>query len=323
MEGGIRRFPLVEVTLEQIEWLVSRLGSGHSLRSVERVQGGLTNTIFRVRLTDGDGALLVRIFSSGRAKWEKERAILGHLQGRVPVPEVLLADDGTGRIPYPCLVLRWVEGVTLNALRRLVPTSEVLQLAAPLGVLVAQVSAVSVPASLGLGRDAKAPASSVESFLSTNEERLLRGRARTRLGGPLADALWAYLSTGASALLRCRLDRSLVHGDFGGRNVILAAQPSGAWRIAALLDWEEAFAGWSLWDVGSLFRYRRRYDEAFRAAFEEGHRAAGGTLPEGWWRTARLLDASRQTATLAAEGERPEVFAECCDLLKALIEDDA
>ncbi|MGO8970606.1 MAG: phosphotransferase family protein [Myxococcaceae bacterium] len=174
-EGCARRFPPVDVTLEQIRFLLSPLYSGGSLCSVERVDGGLTNTILRVPLTDGSGVLLVRIFSSGRAKWEKERAILQRLQRLLPVPELLLADDG--RLPHPCLVLRWVDGVTLNAFRRLVSASELLQLAAPLGCLLTQVSSVSFSEDLRLDPDEAAPTSSVESFLLTNAEWLLGGRA--------------------------------------------------------------------------------------------------------------------------------------------------
>ncbi|MGO8969128.1 MAG: phosphotransferase [Myxococcaceae bacterium] len=92
----------------------------------------------------------------------------------------------------------------------------------------------------------------------------------------MADAVWAYLSKNAEALLACGPSSCLAHGDLGGRNVLVAAEPSGAWRVAALLDWEDAFAGWSLWDVGSLFRYRGRYDAAFRMAFEKAITAALG-----------------------------------------------
>src|SRR5450432_2100223 len=60
------------------------------------------------------------------------------------------------------------------------------------------------------------------------------------------------------------------------------------------------FTGWALWDVGSLFRYRQHYDEAFRAEFALGYLSVGGSLPEDWFQTARLLDAHRQVATLDA-----------------------
>jgi len=76
-----------------------------------------------------------------------------------------------------------------------------------------------------------------------------------------------------------------------------------------------------LWDVGSLFRYPTRYGQAFRERFERGYRDAGGVLPEEWWETARLLDATRQVATLDGERERPAVFADCRELLELMLQD--
>ena len=92
----------------------------------------------------------------------------------------------------------------------------------------------------------------------------------------------------------------------------------GGWRISGLIDWEAAFSGSLIWDLGSLFRYGRRYSETFRQRFERGYRDAGGALPEDWLRTARLLDAARLVATLNEERELPVVFAECRKLILSL-----
>jgi hypothetical protein len=44
-------------------------------------------------------------------------------------------------------------------------------------------------------------------------------------------------------------------------------------------------------------------------------------LPDDWWRTARLLDATRQVSTLSEEDQRPAVFTECRQLLEMLVSD--
>jgi aminoglycoside phosphotransferase (APT) family kinase protein len=156
-------------------------------------------------------------------------------------------------------------------------------------------------------------------LLSANEEALLHGLARKRLGVALADGMWSRLD--ASAVRLCELDpaASLVHGDLGGRNILVAPAGAGVWRISGLIDWEAAFSGSSLWDVGSLFRCPRRYSEIFRQRFERGYRDVGGALPEDWLRTARLLDATRLVATLNEERELPVVFAECRELIEAMV----
>ena len=90
------------------------------------------------------------------------------------------------------------------------------------------------------------------------------------------------------------------------------------WRIAGVIDWEAAASASPLVDLGALFRFADRYDAAFLAAFEHGYREADGTLPDGWLRTARLLDATALVDLLDEPCELPGVFAECRMLVAKL-----
>jgi aminoglycoside phosphotransferase (APT) family kinase protein len=58
--------------------------------------------------------------------------------------------------------------------------------------------------------------------------------------------------------------------------------------VVAVLDWEFAFSGPPLFDVGNMLRDPR--PPAFAEAFVAGYRDAGGELPPGWRRLARALD---------------------------------
>lgn len=316
---SVRRYPRIEVTHEQVGALLAPLYGRDVIDAVEPVEGGLTNTLLRISLKDGTGALLLRVFASGGTTWERERDLLGRIGTRLPVPDVLLADGGHGSIPYPSLLFRWIDGVNLNTFRRQTSPSTLLLLAEPLGQLLAAVSRGAVPPDARSDGPRRPPESSVDALLLTTEERLRRGRARARLGPELADGLWDQLSRAPFAPGALGPSDCLVHGDLSGRNVLVAQDDAGGCRIAALLDWEDAFAGWPLWDVGSLFRYPRRYSEDFQSAFANGYRSVGGRLPDGWWRTSRLLDATRQIATLSEEQDRPEVFADCRELLEELV----
>jgi Ser/Thr protein kinase RdoA (MazF antagonist) len=209
--------------------------------------------------------------------------------------------------------------VTLNECRRQTSTKGLRSLAAPLGMLLARVAAV--PFDRGCELDSNADRGSLERLLAATAESLQRGRARTRLGGARADALWRQFEAGAPRLAALRLATTLVHGDCSGRNILVRPGAGDTWSISGLIDWEAAFPGWGLWDVGSLFRYGKRYDAVFRAHFERGYRAAGGHLPEDWWRTSRLLDATRNVKTLNSERELPAVFEDCCDVLDSLLAD--
>ena len=314
-DSDSRCWPLVEVELAQLQTLLAPVLAGAALTEVKRVGGGLINTLYRITPAGGGVSLCLRIFAAGGRPWQTERNVLARVAAALPVPQVLLADCGGGSFPHPYLVYPWIEGMTLDECRRRMPPAAFLSLAEPLGRLLARMASFPF-ADADNGQASAAP---VAALLSVNQGRLRYGLARARLGAALADALWQRLEAGAGRL--STLDRAacLVHGDLGGRNILVAPAGDGAWRVSGLIDWEAAFAGAALWDVGRVFRYARRYSETFCERFERAYRDTGGDLPEDWWRTARLLDATRLVEILNEERELPVVFAECRELIEAVV----
>jgi aminoglycoside phosphotransferase (APT) family kinase protein len=315
-----RCLPLIEVELDQLQSLLSPALKGAAIASYELVEGGLTNSLYRITPADGGVSLCLRIFAAGRLPWERELKILALVSSSLPVPEVLLADCGGAEFGHPYLIYRWIEGIMLNKFRRQTSPAALLSVAEPLGRLLASVARFSFADGIDRAlNDVLAVKSPIEVLLSANEEALMRGLARKRLGAALADAMCSRFDAGAVRL--CELDRAtgLVHGDLGWRNILVAPSEDGGWRISGLIDWEAAFSGSSLWDVGSLFRYSQRYSETFCQRFERGYRGAGGALPDDWLRTARLLDATLHVAALNEEKDRPVVFAECRELIEAMV----
>lgn len=307
--------PLIAIDSEQIQRLLAPVLQGARIVEVERVTGGLINTICRVTTTNG--VFCLRIFAQGLRSWAKERSMLARVAASLPVPEAVLAGVGETDWQHPYLVYHWIEGITLNECRRQTPPAVLLSLAEPLGQLLARVASVSAIDWLD---DAPAELASVAAALATSDNCLRRGLARERLGATLAEALWQRLQDHAPQLLV--LDgKGLVHGDLGGRNILVTPADDGTWRINGLIDWENAFSGSLLWDLGSLFRYARRYAKPFRERFAQGYVDAGGSLPEDWYHNARWLDATRQVHTLNEEKGLPIVFAECRELLEKLLAD--
>jgi hypothetical protein len=57
-----------------------------------------------------------------------------------------------------------------------------------------------------------------------------------------------------------------------------------------VLDWEFAFSGSPLVDVGNMLRFREEQPDGFAAGFIAGYREAGGLLPPGWPEISEALD---------------------------------
>ena len=313
--------PLVELDHRQVTAMLAPMLGGRTIRDVARIRGGLVNTVYRVATSHG-GDFTLRIFAGGRPAFERERRLLAGLPTTLPTPRVVLADASGSRCPLPYLVYRWIEGETLTDFRRHASVDALHALAEPLGRTLARIGAVRPARDLPGWRPRRRSAAARAGLgLPRTEERLRRGLARERLGEALADALRARLESRAPHLEALEAD-ALVHGDFGGRNVLVRLIAADRWEVSGVIDWESASVGTPLWDVGGLFRHPRRYPAAFREAFARAHREAGGALPDDWWPSARLLDATRMVSILASEHDRPDVFAECRVLLAAVVADD-
>jgi aminoglycoside phosphotransferase (APT) family kinase protein len=276
------------LTREQIGALL-----GRPVHAATLAEGGLVNTVYRVDANGGPFAL--RLFSAGAAGREKEQRLLERLAPVLPVPEIV--DVG-----HAHLLTRWIEGLTLNAFRRAANGEVPPRWADQLGALVARIALMEADALVETRRP-------LADVVAHARRCLQAGTARARMGAALADVLDAQLSDLAPSG-----DVHLCHGDLGARNILVS--PGG--DIAGLIDWEDAFRGSALYDVGSLFRYPRRFDDAFGARFATAYREAGGTLRDDWRRTALLVDACRQIDTLEEPVSRPAVFSEVIELLQTL-----
>jgi hygromycin-B 4-O-kinase len=211
--------------------LEERLGERPT--SVERLVEGLESQAFRLQL--GDEELVVRVNPSSRG-FEKDRWAYDHLRGRVPVPRVVELGSLDDRYAY-CLT-ECAPGETLEALA----PREAANLVGAVADIWRAIAATDVSSIKGFGDfepDGQAPAASWGEVLQMT---LDRGRA-SRLTGAGA-VLEAY----AGLVERCPEEHALIHGDFGSNNVV-----SDGPLIRAVLDWENAMVGDSLYDVANTY----------------------------------------------------------------------
>ena len=293
---NVRVFPLLEVGREELAEIV-----GGAVAHIDPIDGGLTNTIHRVTRESGE-VFGVKHYAGGRDWFDTELTTLTLLHGTLPVPEIVHVDDRRLAIVY-----RWIEGITLHELRKQGQHTAFASLAEPLGRVLYLLAK----------SDATEPFE-LTSLLEQAYRQLADGPARERLGMPLADALRKTLEAREPEMAWGSV--CLSHGDLGHRNV-LVHRSGERWRVNGIIDWETTTTGSPLFDVGSMFRYANRADAEFRAAFERGYRDAGGTLPDGWFFTARLLDAIFLIEVLADADDLPEIHADMRRLLTRLVAD--
>jgi aminoglycoside phosphotransferase (APT) family kinase protein len=293
---NVRVFPLLEVSRGELTEIV-----GGEIARIEPITGGLTNTIHKVTRETGE-VFGVKHYAGGRDWFDTELTTLTLLHGTLPVPEIVHVDDRRLAIVY-----RWIDGISLHELRKQGQHAAFASLAEPLGHVLAVI--------------AKSDAVEPFELTSTLEKayaQLAGGRARERLGAPLADALTKQLEAAEPDMAWGMV--CLSHGDLGHRNV-LVHNAGARWRINGIIDWETTTTGSPLFDVGSLFRYAERADAEFRTNFQRGYRDGGGELPPGWFMTSRLLDSIWLLDVLDDEPELPELHSDMRRLLTRLVAD--
>jgi len=117
-------------------------------------------------------------------------------------------------------------------------------------------------------------------------------RAPAGLDSALAERMLRALTTNASALRKVIGPPVLLHADFKASNLHWTPE-----QELLVLDWEFAYAGSHLSDIGQLLRWRPPRE--FIAAFANGYSAMGRALPSEFEKWAALLDLVNLAGLLA------------------------
>lgn len=293
MAGGwSRRTELVTIGTDTLRRLLEPRWPGVRITSAEHVSGGLANTNYRVIMAHQPDPVIVRFYTREPEACAREAALLRLVAGTIPAPEALYVAPEAGPFTYPYIVLSWMEGVPLiDALADLLP-DDGPELAAALGEVTAHIGSFTFaePGFLGPDLTIREPLvigpAGLRYYL---REMLIDGRAGERLGVALSGRLLAQIERHADSLAPLAGERSLIHADYKDGNILVRRGPDG-WRVTAVLDWEFAFAGASVFDLGSLLRREATLPPGFAAACVAAYRAHGGFAPPGWRRMTLLMD---------------------------------
>ncbi|PYS73914.1 MAG: hypothetical protein DMF69_03475 [Acidobacteria bacterium] len=144
-------------------------------------------------------------------------------------------------------------------------------------------------------------------------------KCQQRLGLKLVDEVHNFVWSWVWDLRNLDDEHRLVHSDFGNRN-ILVSEERGRWVVAAIIDWEFAFSGSPLLDVGHFLRYERFSQSLCEPHFSQAFVAHGGKLPDNWRELVRVIDLTALVELLTHDELPADVEAELLELTRATIE---
>jgi fructokinase len=278
-------------------WLAGAL-DGQRVATARPLAGGYRNDNVLL-VTDTAGKYVLRRYRGGDIRSAGrtcgiEAALAARLRGVVPVAEVIAADPAGSAAGQPLLLSRYVPGVMISDALAQQDETAAGDLGRAAGTALAAVGSVSFGSDgFFAGTDLIPSAAGMPAGLPEFVEDSLRTAAArdAQGGGGHADGGLSPAEQDGLRELAARAapGRRLVHADYNPKN-LLAIRQDGRWSVTAVLDWEFAFSGSPLADIGNMLRPRPDDTAGLAAGFVAGYREAGGELPAGWREISEALD---------------------------------
>jgi aminoglycoside phosphotransferase (APT) family kinase protein len=314
------------LTFDQIKRLSRSLFPQRSIQGLEVLSGGLINTNIKVNFESQGDPVVVRLYRNGSDTCRKEVAIHDLVSSTVRVPRVLHAEpDGLGDLA-PFAIIEFAQGITFQKLKRTKNQEAIRQASYSIGQTLATIGRfvferpgrllVEESNCLTVGSPFIDGPDTIPRIL----DRFLSSRTCQRRAGPelvqrLHDFGWSW----SSRIPDLEEQPCLVHSDFGNRN-ILVREEEGVWVVAAILDWEFAFSGSSLLDVGHFLRYERKNEPLREPHFSRAFVEHGGQLPDNWRDIVKVIDLTALVECLTHEELPMDVELELLELINATLE---
>jgi fructokinase len=311
------------LTSDQIRRLLSVVFPDRPVADLQVLSGGLINTNIKI-IFESFEPVVLRLYRNDPAVCRKEIAIHNLLNQAVAVPQILHAEPSGLDDSPPFAILEFVEAITFQELKRAGDLTAIQQASASIGKTLASIGRFQFQKSgrlqaengdLTIGEpfiEGSDPIPRMlDSFLSSSV-------CQSRLGIKLADRVHRFGWERAALLPNLDEYPALVHSDFGSRN-ILVRQLNGSWNVGAVLDWEFAFSGSPLLDVGHFLRYERMSRPLREPHFSRAFVESGGTLPDNWREIVRVIDLTGLVESLTHEDLPNDVEAELIELITHII----
>ncbi|RUT07938.1 hypothetical protein DSM106972_021980 [Dulcicalothrix desertica PCC 7102] len=294
-ESWERKAPWLNLNIDSLTELIQPVFKGCRVISAQATQGGLANTNYRLELSNVTSPILIRIFSRNNGAARKEFAINQFVKGCVRVPEYFYFADSNSITGHPYALMEWIDGYMLDSVIQSANAEDIGKIAASVGCVLANIHSFKFKQA-GFFNSELEVAQPVDmgskGFLSFVDKNLINGNGYKHLGDELTQQFWNFCNTYAYLLddIDCSSKAPcLVHSDFGGTNILLK-RGIASWTIGGVIDWEFAYSGFSMADIGHILRPPLDVLAGWEDFFIQGYVDNGGLLPSQWRRVSKLVD---------------------------------
>lgn len=273
------------------------------ITSLTLLKNGCINTHYRVDF-EHKRSLVLRFYQRDAQAAAREQALHTWLQGKLPVPECLYRGNYQG---HCYSIMKWAEGQVMRDVLLTADATTQRHCTALAGQVLATMHSLTFEQQGFFNDDL-----SVTPMPAEYDSMTFAHRCIEQLNVPQ----WHAVFERHHRFFDDSNIGTLTHADFDPSNLLIE-QVNGQWRITAILDWEFAFAGHLLFDIGVFLRFAHTLPSCYQKGFIEGFTQQGSQLPEDWPLACKLYDALFLLDLLCTNSktQRPTMIKEATALL--------
>ena len=281
------------------------------LRSSAALSGGFSTTNILLEFADGDRCVL-RI-SSRPERLRMDADLLDYLSREapeVPVPKVLWRAPEQVDGGMEAFAMTYVDGHLLADMEDNLSSAACRDICEQLAFVAARIHDLRFTQCglLGPGPKVTEPFASYASGTVGFMQSCLDNANLQRRSGAERCRRLKHTLTHRTDLHEPSSTHQLCHSDFNQKNFLIRRNANGRHQLAAVLDWEFAFSGSGVTDIGNLLRFEHESRAVESSWFADAYRAAGGHLDKAWRDQALFADLLAQCAFLINSEELPRTF---------------
>ena len=280
---------------------------------------GCANSNYKIEFAQ-QKSILLRIYLRDKNALNIEVEIhhlLTNPTNKIPAPKILHYDNSCSTIDHPFAITEFIDGDLMRNIILSGNENDIADCAFSAGVQLNNLRKIEFDdAGFFEGGHKIRPFAPGEEYLPYVQSCLQKDTVQEILGIKLTDQLNRFVETNQSYLPNTK-NANLAHADFDPSNM-LVKKINGHYQISAILDWEFAFSGTYLFDIGLFLRYSHRLPMIYEEKFIGGITSEGDLLPKDWKKSAKLLDIISLLSVLSTNtgSERPKLNQDILSLLQ-------
>ncbi|MDP3562137.1 MAG: aminoglycoside phosphotransferase family protein [Legionellaceae bacterium] len=296
--------------------------SNSKITDVTLLSEGCANSNYKVEFIT-EQPVVLRIYLREKNSLAREMALHKMLANQLPVPEIFYSDDTCILIDHPYAIMEFVDGELMRNVILSKNESSIKDCAFSAGVYLNHLRNIKLSDG-GFFQDGSLtirPFNHDEEYLPYAYSCLDNINVRESLGEQRAVDLRAFLEENQQ-FLPGKSEANLTHADYDPANM-LVKKIDARYQVIAILDWEFAFSGSYLMDIGMFLRYSHKLPEMYETNFIKGIVSEGGILPKSWKKSVKLMDMICLLSLLYwnPKKERPNLSADVTSLIQNTLND--